>query len=154
MGILTLDEWERLYRAENRRIWRALVASYGDPEVAADAVAEAFVQAIGSGSTIRDPAAWIWKAAFKIAAGELQRRGTLDELKHQGVYEMADPELPRLIEALRRITPTQRTVVVLHDYADRPTVEISEILDMKLPTIHVHLSQGRKRLRDILGETR
>lgn len=153
MGTLTLGEWERLYRAENPRIWRALVASYGDPEVAADAASEAFVQAIGSGSTIRDPASWIWKAAFKIAAGELQRRGSLDELKHQGFYEMADPELPRLIEALRLITPSQRTVVVLHDYADRPTAEIAEILDMKLPTIHVHLSQGRKRLREILGET-
>ncbi len=154
MGTLSLDEWERLYRAENPRIWRALVASYGDPEVAADAAAEAFVQAIGSATTIRDAASWIWKAAFKIAAGELQRRGTLDELKHQEVYEMADPELPRLIEALRQITPSQRTVVVLHDYADRPTEEISAILDMKLPTIHVHLSQGRKRLRDILGDTR
>ena len=115
----TLAYWERLYRAENPRIWRALVGCYGDPDVAGDAVAEAFVQAIGSRSTIRDPAAWIWKTSFKIAAGELQRRGLLDELSDQASYEMADPELPQLLDALRSLTPSQRAVVVLHDYADR-----------------------------------
>jgi RNA polymerase sigma-70 factor (ECF subfamily) len=149
----TVGEWERLYREENPRIWRALVACYGDPDVASDAVAEAFVQAIGSTTTIRDRAAWVWKASFRIAAGDMQRQGRLSELEDRYSYEMADPELPRLMDALRLLTPSQRTVIVMHDYADRPTAEIAEVLNMKPPTIYVHLSEGRKRLRAFLEET-
>jgi RNA polymerase sigma-70 factor (ECF subfamily) len=149
--LATAAEWERLYRGENPRIWRALVACYGDPDVAADAVAEAFAQAMGRGERVRDPHAWVWKASFRIAAGELKRRGHLDQLTDRFSYEMADPELPGLIEALGRLTPSQRIVVVLHDYADRPTSEIAEVLRMKPATIHVHLSQARRRLRDHLG---
>lgn len=151
LGIIS--EWEQLYRAENPRLWRALLACYGDPDVASDAVAEAFAQAIGTASAIRDRSAWVWKASFRIAAGELQRRGRLSQLEDRYSYEMTDPDLPRLIEALRRLTPSQRVVIVMHDYADRPTAEIAEVLKMKPPTIHVHLSEGRKRLRRYLEGT-
>jgi DNA-directed RNA polymerase specialized sigma24 family protein len=39
-------ELERLYREQGDRMWRAVLAFAGDPEVAKDAVAEAFAQAL------------------------------------------------------------------------------------------------------------
>jgi RNA polymerase sigma factor (sigma-70 family) len=147
-----LRGWEQLYRDESPRLWRAIFAYAGDRDVASDAVAEAFTQAISRGSAIDDPASWIWTTSFKVAAGELKRRSSIRQHVDTGdEYEAAEPLLPVLIEALMRLSPSQRAVVVLHDYADRPTNEIAQTLDMKLPTIHVHLSQGRKRLRDYLG---
>jgi RNA polymerase sigma-70 factor (ECF subfamily) len=65
---------ERLYREDGARLWRALVAFSGDREVASDAVAEAFAQALGRGEELRDPQRWVWRAAFRIAAGELKDR--------------------------------------------------------------------------------
>jgi DNA-directed RNA polymerase specialized sigma24 family protein len=66
---------ERLFEVEAKRIWRALVAYTGDREVADDAMAEAFAQALARGSELRSPRHWVWRAAFRIAAGELKDRG-------------------------------------------------------------------------------
>jgi DNA-directed RNA polymerase specialized sigma24 family protein len=67
-------EIERAYRRMGAKPWRALLAYSADPEVAADAVAEAFAQALAVGDAIRDVERWVWRAAFKVAAGEFQRR--------------------------------------------------------------------------------
>lgn len=56
---------ETLYRSDADRLWRALYAFSGDPEVASGAVAEAYAQLIGRGALVRDPAAWTWRAAFR-----------------------------------------------------------------------------------------
>ena len=68
------DHLEVLYRAVGPTLWRSLLAYSGDPEIASDAVAEAFSQAIFRGDEVRSPEPWIWKAAFRIAAGELSPR--------------------------------------------------------------------------------
>src|SRR5947209_3366519 len=65
---------ERLYRDDGARLWRAILFLSGDPEIANDAVAEAFAQALARGSEIRSPRAWVWKAAFLIANGQLKER--------------------------------------------------------------------------------
>jgi RNA polymerase sigma-70 factor (ECF subfamily) len=146
-------EIEHLYREQGDRMWRALLAYAGNPDVASDALAEAFVQAIARGEGLRDPAPWIWTASFRIAAGELKRRGHVVALTDLDIpYEIADP-VPHLIEALAAISPHQRLAIVMHDYADRPTDEIARVLGVTRPTVHVHLSQGRKRLRDLLEPT-
>src|SRR4249919_1354821 len=65
---------EALYRADADRLWRAVYAWAGDPDIASDAVAEAYAQVIHRGEAVRDPAAWTWRAAFRIAAGALKTR--------------------------------------------------------------------------------
>jgi len=53
-----LREVERLYREQGDRLWRAVLAFAGDPEVASDAVAETFAQALRRGDAVRDPERW------------------------------------------------------------------------------------------------
>jgi RNA polymerase sigma-70 factor (ECF subfamily) len=67
----------------------------------------------------------------------------------EGSYEMPDP-VPEVMSALRKLSHNQRLSVVLHDYADRPTQEIADILGCSRATVHVHLSQARRRLRSLL----
>jgi DNA-directed RNA polymerase specialized sigma24 family protein len=67
-------ELERLYRSQRGRMWQAVFAFAGDPEVASDAVAEAFTQALRRGDAIRSPERWLWRTVFRIAAGELNAR--------------------------------------------------------------------------------
>jgi RNA polymerase sigma-70 factor (ECF subfamily) len=153
----TVDEteqlagWAELYRNEGPRLWRALIAYSASRDVADDALNEAFTQAITRGRAVRSPSSWVWTVAFKVAAGELKRRHEASCLVDAGQsYDMPQPAID-LIEALRMLSPSQRAVVVLHDYADRPTKEIGHTLGMRVATVHVHLSQGRKRLRERLG---
>ena len=60
------------------RLWRALLLYAGSREVADEAVSEAFAQAVSASTPIRDVPAWVWTAAFRIAAGEMRRRTELD----------------------------------------------------------------------------
>jgi len=144
-------ELEHLWREEGQRLWRAVSAYAGDPEIANDAVAEAFAQALSRSSEIREPLPWLWRTAFRIATKELRRRRRRHPVPVLGSYEMPEP-LVETLRALRQLPARQRAAVVLHDYADRPTNEVAEILGVAPATVRVHLSHGRARLREILKE--
>src|SRR5918995_3767047 len=73
-GVEQGERLERLYREQGARMWQAVLAFAGDPEVASDAVAESFAQALRRGDEIRDPQRWIWRTVFRVAAGELKSR--------------------------------------------------------------------------------
>ncbi len=143
------DRIEAIYRLHGRTLWRALVGYTSDLDLASDALAEAFTQALARGDAIRDPERWVWRAAFRIAAGELKDRNRRLPATREPSYEHDEPLL-HVIAALQHISPNQRLAVVLHDYADRPTDEIAAILGASRATVHVHLSQGRRRLRTLL----
>jgi RNA polymerase sigma factor (sigma-70 family) len=145
------DAVERAYREQADRLWRALVLFCGDPEIANDAVSEAFAQAIARGSAIDDLDRWVWRAAFNIARGDLKRRAK------------AAPDLPGLpaevpidtvdlVRALAQLTPKQRGSVVLHHYAGYSTKETARIIGSTAGAVGMHLDRGRKRLRELLGE--
>jgi RNA polymerase sigma-70 factor, ECF subfamily len=143
---------ERLYREHGARLWRALLAYAGDPDVASDALSEAFAQALRRGSELRDPMRWIWRVAFRVAAGELaaaRQRGA-GRVTEVG-YEMSEPAVD-LVRALGRLSPNQRAAVVLHHYAGYRAREIASIIGSTGPAVRVHLSAGRKRLRALLSE--
>jgi RNA polymerase sigma factor (sigma-70 family) len=143
------DDVERLFRKDGVRLWRALVAFTGDREIASDAVAEAFAQVLGRGDEVRAPERWVWRAAFKIARGDMKERGRHQALATDQSYEMSDPP-GDLLKALARLSPKQRAATILHFYAGYSTKEVAEILGSSAATVRVHLSQGRKRLRALL----
>jgi RNA polymerase sigma-70 factor (ECF subfamily) len=140
---------EAIYRHDGDRLWWAVLAWAGDQDVASDAVAEAYAQALRRGAELRDPGAWIWRVAFRHAAGELQRRRLTVPLV-DSAYEM--PEPAELFTALAQLSERQRAAVVLHHYAGYPLREIAEILGTQKATIGVHLTRGRRRLRQILED--
>jgi len=144
-----VDDIESLYRQDGDRLWWAVLAWAGDQEVASDAVAEAYAQALRRGTELRDPGAWVWRVAFRIAAAELQRRRRLFLLQ-KAAYEM--PEPPEIFAALSQLSDRQRAAVVLHHYAGYRLREIAEILGTQKATVGVHLTRGRRRLRQILEE--
>jgi RNA polymerase sigma-70 factor (ECF subfamily) len=145
------DRIERLYRERGDRIWRGLLAFSGDPEVANDAVAEAFAQVLRRGDEVRDPERWVWRTAFRVAAGELKRRRMSDVLTMEGSYEMEVPARD-LIVALSALSERQRASVVLHDGAGYPAREVARILGSTEAAVRVHLMRGRRRLRDLLED--
>jgi RNA polymerase sigma-70 factor (ECF subfamily) len=142
---------EELYRAEGRRLWWALLAYSGDPDVASDAAAEAFAQALRRGSAVRDPRAWVWDVAFRVAAGELKRRGSTDHVIPD-VPARRNDESVEILDALSRLRGRQRAVIVLHYFADLPVLRIASLLGISAATVRVHLHRGRKRLSELLED--
>jgi len=145
------SEIERLYRDHGGRLWHALLGFSGDPEVASDALAEAFAQALRRGEAIRDPLRWVWRSAFRIARGELKDRGRGGVVEREEWYEMDEPAV-ELIRALGRLSARQRAAVVLHHLADYPVKEVAAMLETTSSAVRVHLTRGRRRLRSMLGE--
>jgi RNA polymerase sigma factor (sigma-70 family) len=150
-GVSGTDRIERLYRKRGDRIWRGLLAFSGDPEIASDAVAEAFAQVLRRGDEVRDPERWVWRAAFRIAAGELKERRRSEVLGTAGSYEMEEPARD-LVVALGALSERQRAAVVLHDGAGYPSKEVARIIGSTDVAVRVHLMRGRRRLRELLKE--
>ncbi|HYY07056.1 MAG TPA: sigma-70 family RNA polymerase sigma factor [Actinomycetota bacterium] len=142
-------ELARLYGELAPRLWRALRAYSGDPALADDALDEAFAQFIHRGAAVESPERWIWRAAFRIAAGELKERRRFVAMPDDAPVDDADPATD-LLPALARLPPKQRAALILHYYIGYRTREIAQILGSSRATVRVHLSAGRKRLRRIL----
>ena len=140
---------EHAYREQSQKMWRALFGYAGDPEIASDALAESFARALRFEGEIRDVPAWTWRVAFRLAAAELRRRRQAVSASDASGYVMPEP-VPELMDALRSLSPNQRLAVVLHDYGDRSTADVAAVIGCSRATVHVHLSQGRRRLRDVL----
>jgi RNA polymerase sigma-70 factor (ECF subfamily) len=143
---------EALFRADADRLWRAVFAFAADAEIASDAVAEAYAQVLHRGPAVRDPQAWTWRTAFRIASGALKARRAVPAASTQPADysdRYADPDL---LDALRRLPEGQRAAVVLFYYADLPVSQIAERLGSNGLAVRANLSRGRRRLRQLLGD--
>lgn len=143
-------DFDRLFREEAPGVWRTMLAfTGGRSEVAEDAVAEAFARAFARRGRIRDPIAWVYRVAFRLAAEELRR----DRRRAAPVEaETAGPELVGVFEALRRLSPNQRAAVVLRHVVDLDVDEVARRMGVAAPTVRVHLHRARTRLRVLLAE--
>ena len=152
-GVERSERLERLYREQGARMWHAVLAFAGDPEVASDAVAEAFAQALRRGEEIRDAERWIWRTMFRVAAGELKARSRSVPMTIERTYEMEEPAR-ELVAALSRLSERQRAAVVLHHAAGYPIREVAAIVGSTPAAVKVHLMRGRRRLRELLEGAR
>jgi RNA polymerase sigma-70 factor (ECF subfamily) len=150
--VQTLGGIEDVYREHAAKLWRSLVAFTGDPEIASDAVAEAFAQVIARGHAVRDPGRWVWRVAYLVAAGHLRDRDVtgFDAVPWVDPSNAAERDAD-LMTALAQLPQRQRAAIVLHYLVDLPTREIATTLQVSPTTVRVLLLQGRRRLREVLG---
>ena len=147
------DGVEGVYRSVSGRMWRALFAFSGDADVASDAVAEAFAQALRRDGDIRDVERWVWKAAYRIAAGELKQRRRVSPEVDRPVDDAASSF--ELRDVLLRVSPKQRAALFLFYYGGYEPREIARMIGSTQSAVRVHLFRGRKRLASMLdGGTR
>lgn len=149
------QDLDALFRDESDAVYRTLYAfTGGRSDVAEEAVAEAFARAIAQGDELRDPLAWIYRVAFRVAIDDLRREGR--EARRAPASTAADPtatppELLGLLDALQRLSPNQRAAIVLHHVLGLETGEVAHRMGIAAPTVRVHLHRGRRRLRELLG---
>lgn len=158
------EAFAELVRRHERRAYavaRAISATHEDAE---DAVQEGFLHAYRALDRFRPDqpfAAWLGRivanAALDIARRRKVRATEALTEHHASAFRdpAADDELRRrLLEALERLTPPQRAVVVLHDVEGFSHAEIGGLLDMPEGTARAHLHHARVALRTILSDLR
>ena len=121
----------------------------GDPDVASDAVAEAFAQAIGRGSQDPRSIAWVTKAAYRIAAGDMKKR----RIEGYPVIDRgyACPSRMELV-ASRKLSPKQRDRRMSYFRDGYTLAEVADLIGSTTAAVGVHLHRARRRLRDLLDD--
>ena len=143
---------EALFRDAGPELWRAIYGfTGGRRQLAEDAVAEAFARAIEHADGIREPLAWIYKTAFRLATRELQRERRQPPRLPDPAPGIDPFDVQEILGALAHLSPNQRAAVLLHDEEGFTGPEVGRLLGMSAATVRVHLFRGRKRLRALLS---
>ena len=141
-----------VYASEHARLWRSLYAFSGSREIADEAAAEAFAQALRRGDEIRDAAAWVWRAAYSIARGELHRRQRTD-VGAGARPDTVAPEpgdLAHVLAALSEMPEADRELLVLCHVAGWKPGELARVLDVSPGALRVRLHRATRQARALL----
>lgn len=156
------DRVREAWVAHHERLWRSVAAWSGDLDVAGEAVAEAFAQALRRGDAIDDIGRWVWRAAFRIAGGLLlERNERQSSLRPPNPDRTSDPvdaetlpdDVVVLLDALAHLGREDRAVVVLSLVGGWSSSEIGEIVDSAAGTVRVRLHRAKARLRSCLEDS-
>jgi RNA polymerase sigma-70 factor (ECF subfamily) len=171
---------EALSRAlveEGDRLYALAFRTTRDPDLAADAVQEAFASALEKADGFRGDArvgTWLHRIVFNKSIDLLRRRQRYqslpeddpdqltpddDRLAHGTSWSRPPDDVLLGVEAkaaleraLEDLTPLQRAVFELKETEGRPTSEVADILDLTPGAVRVHLHRARLRLRARLTE--
>jgi len=145
-----VHDFDAIYEQHGDQLWRTMYAfAGGRREIADEATAEAFARALEHDGTIRDPARWLYRTAFRVATSELKRQHAAAEVVEQRSVEDSYSDLSR---SLARLSPRQRASIYLHYIADLPVKEVALLMGTSVAAVKVQLFRGRQELRALLGE--
>lgn len=153
------DFVQEVYDVSYRRLVVQLFALIGDLGEAEDSVQEAFVAALGQGrafAQVHNPEAWLRTAALNHVRNRWRHADVVRRLRTKVPGPTAaagvGPEHVALVEALARLDPAHRTVVVLHYLADRSIGDISLELGVPEGTVKTRLARSRQLLARLLSD--
>jgi RNA polymerase sigma-70 factor (ECF subfamily) len=165
------DAFGELVSRYQARLYNAAVRLVDSPEDAADVVQDAFLNAYQSLHTFKGDAeffTWLYRIAFNTAISLKRKKRAVVSLDAGGRDGNLDPDDPseyirpgaalersedqtQLRDAMERLSPEHREVLVLKDIEGLKYEEIAEILDVPIGTIRSRLHRARLELRDLLG---
>lgn len=154
-------DFDALFVAEHSRLVRVVTLVCGDPEVAADCVADAFERAYVRWRRVGrldDPAGWVRRVAINRAIDAQRRRSTgARALRRLAGRAVVMPDLgwsdsaafhdSELATAVAGLTPQQRAVVALHYLDDLAVADVAATMRLSEGAVKYHLHQARARLR-------
>jgi RNA polymerase sigma-70 factor (ECF subfamily) len=157
-GKLKPSDFPTFYRRSWLEIYRPLVTTIRDADLAAEAVDEAMERAYARWSRVSgmaNPEGWIYRVAYRWALDRLRRRSTERRLlpglltgSGTGDLPAVEPMLPG---ALSVLPIEQRAVVVLSCAFDWTEAEIASALGIRPGTVKSRLHRGLAKLREELG---
>ena len=153
-----LDAFAALAAPLYGRLQRIAYAIVGDAGLAEDATQQAMLDVWRRLPSLRDPArfeAWCYRTLTNACAseGRRKRRWMRVGLSHPITGSVAsDPfgataDRDLLDRAFERLSADQRTVVVLHYYADLTHERVAEVLDIPIGTVRSRIHRAMEALR-------
>jgi RNA polymerase sigma-70 factor (ECF subfamily) len=156
------DDFDAFFLARYDNLTRSLAAAFGDRELAAEAVQEAFVRAYTRWRRVRrldNPTAWVRRVAVNLLRDQHRRRGRRDRAVERlvamtptyavDIDHMA--EVGGVLMHLRLLPPQQRLAIALFYLEDASIAEVAHAMSISEGAVKYHLNQGRTALRRALS---
>ena len=145
------ERWERLYRQEFGRVYRALLAVLRDPDRALDALHDAFVAGLRKPPAEDDDlSGWLFVVAVRSGRRGLRRPFfRLDESRSDLAKDEIQASLDRMEvgRLLAGLSERQRAMVVAQFYLGMDHREIARHFGVKTGTVSATLAQAKARMR-------
>jgi RNA polymerase sigma factor (sigma-70 family) len=153
---------EQLYERERVRLTRRLERLVGSREIAEDLVQEAFIRVWRSAPEelpMRDHTRLLNRTASNLAIDELRRRRRrptvdLDSIELGATGADLDDDVLAVREALRRLTPHERMVLLLRFEAGLSHSEIGALIDRSADAARKRVERARRTLARVLHGVR
>ncbi|HSZ40633.1 MAG TPA: SigE family RNA polymerase sigma factor [Trebonia sp.] len=153
------DDFDEFYATSSRRLVGQLFAMTGDLNEAEDAVQEAYLRAWQRWPRIQgyhDREAWIRTVAYRISVNAWSKARNRLTAHHRAGRHAEQPEISpdllMLVSALRKITESQRRVIVLHHLVGLSIEEIAAETGAPPGTVKARLARGRKALVPLVSD--
>ncbi len=151
--------FEEFVRARTPALARIAYLLTGDRHHAEDLVQVALARAAVRWSRLDEPEAYLRRTLYTQAVSwwrvARRRRAELlvDCPPESSANGGGDPDLRIILaQALARLTPKQRAVLVLRFYEDRTEVESAELLGVTVGTVKSQTRHALRRLRELAPE--
>lgn len=156
------DAFGEIFRRHRDRMWAVALRTTRDPEMAADAVQEAFIAAFRRADSFRGEAAvttWLHRIVVNACLDRLRRTKPVMRLPDADQSDQADlhdhhhsVDLRLDIQrALGQLPEGQRMALVLVDMHGVSVAEAASILDVAEGTIKSRCARGRAAMAPLLG---
>jgi RNA polymerase sigma-70 factor (ECF subfamily) len=156
------DAFGELFRRHRDQMWALALRTTRDPELAADAVQEAFISAFRSADSFRGDAAvttWLHRIVVNSCLDRLRRIKPVAHLPDADLSVLPDPrDHLRSVDvrldvqaALDQLPEGQRMALVLVDMHGLPIAEAARILNVAEGTIKSRCARGRAAMVPLLG---
>jgi RNA polymerase sigma-70 factor (ECF subfamily) len=150
--------FEELCRAYENRLFRAALDIVHEHDMASDVMQEVRLGIWEASKNYKgdsQPLTWMWAIVRHKAIGALRRRlrgAGFTELQAGDDLSRVTAELDAVIgDALQKLSPEYRLVVVLTYYLNLSQYHISLLLECPVGTVKSRLSSALKQLRKALG---
>ena len=156
------DAFGELFRRHRDRMWAVALRTVRDPELAADAVQEAFLAAYRRADSFRGEAAvttWLHRIVVNACLDRLRRIKPTVELPDADLSVLADSHDHHagvevrldVRRALDQLPEGQRMALILVDMHGMSVVEAASVLDVAEGTIKSRCARGRTAMAVLLG---
>lgn len=154
------SDFAEFYEAHFGHLVAQLYALTADLAEAQDCAQEAFIRAWPRWSKIRDydnPQAWLYRVGYRLAVSRWRRaaRSRLPRVR-QALEPVPNPEPSAdtmiLVEALRKVSESQRRALVLHYMVGLTVAQIAAEEGVAVGTVKARLSRGRTAMAGWLAD--
>jgi RNA polymerase sigma-70 factor (ECF subfamily) len=158
------DRLGGLFDAHHQRLYRLARRLARQGHDAHDLVQETFLRAARAPRSIphghSSEEAWLVRILVNISRDRWRAEGVRARATDDGrlgLHDTTNPEAALLArqavhQALDRLVPKRRAVLVLYELEGVPVARIAALLGMAAVTVRWHLSVGRREMARVLGE--